>query len=99
MDLLTFEAQDPDQPTPEANMFEVCNYVEALAYARPELKRENGLPLSMRLLNEAHRHLMRGVRGAERQPGQVRRSQNWIGGTRPGNAAFVPRPRTRLAMY
>ncbi len=46
----------------------------------------------MRLLCEAHKRLMRGVRGAEKQPGQIRTSQNWIGGTRPGNARFVPPP-------
>jgi Fic family protein len=46
----------------------------------------------MRLLNETHARLMRGVRGAEKLPGEVRRSQNWIGGSRPGNAAYVPPP-------
>ena len=46
----------------------------------------------MRLLNETHRRLMRGVRGAEKQPGELRRSQNWIGGSRPGNAMYVPPP-------
>ncbi len=51
-----------------------------------------GLPLSIRLLNETHQRLMRGVRGAEKLPGEVRRSQNWIGGTRPGNAVHVPPP-------
>ena len=57
----------------------------------------HGLPLSMRLLNETHRRLMQGVRGASRQPGQVRRSQNWVGGSRPGNALFVPPPHHALA--
>ena len=46
----------------------------------------------MRLLNKTHARLMRGVRGAEKRPGEVRRSQNWIGGSRPGNAAYVPPP-------
>jgi Fic family protein len=70
----------------------VCNYLDALAYARREIARPKGLPLSTRLLCEAHKRLMRGARGAEKQPGQVRTSQNWIGGTRPGNARFVPPP-------
>lgn len=99
IDLLTFEAQEKsDQPTaPDADVEEVCNYVEALAYARVQLARPKGVPLSMRLLNETHRRLMRGVRGAEKRPGEVRRSQNWIGGSRPGNAAFVPPPPHLLA--
>ena len=46
----------------------------------------------MRLLNETHARLMRGVRGAEKRPGAVRRSQNWVGGSRPGNALYVPPP-------
>jgi Fic family protein len=46
----------------------------------------------MRLLNETHYRLMRGMRGAEKQPGEIRRSQNWIGGNRPGNAVYVPPP-------
>jgi Fic family protein len=71
---------------------EVCNYVDALHYARGQLTSPKGLPLSIRLLNETHARLMRGVRGANKQPGEIRRSQNWIGGSRPGNAAFVPPP-------
>jgi Fic family protein len=51
-----------------------------------------GLPLSTRLLCEVHKRLMRGVRGADQTPGAVRRTQNWIRGTRPGNARFVPPP-------
>jgi Fic family protein len=71
---------------------EVCSYLDALAYSRAQLADPKGLPLSMRLLSETHHRLMRGVRGAEKLPGEVRRSQNWIGGSRPGNAAYVPPP-------
>lgn len=93
VDLLTFEAQDAEQSTaPNADVEEVCNYLDALAYARAQLADPKGLPLSMRLLSATHQRLMRGVRGAEKLPGEVRRSQNWIGGSRPGNAAYVPPP-------
>ena len=71
---------------------EVVNYVAALTYAREQLASPRGLPLSVRLLRAAHRLLMSGVRGADQQPGEVRRSQNWVGGSRPGNARFVPPP-------
>jgi len=90
VDLLAFEAEPGDGAN--ADVEEVCNYLEALTYARAEIAKPRGLPLSMRLLNETHRRLMRGVRGAEKRPGEVRTSQNWIGGTRPGNAAYVPPP-------
>ncbi len=94
VDLLTFEAQDGAEQSaaPNADIEEVCNYLDALAYTRAQLADPKGLPLSMRLLNETHSRLMRGVRGAEKLPGEVRRSQNWIGGSRPGNAAYVPPP-------
>lgn len=75
-----------------ADVEEVCNYVDALNYARVELARPDGLPLSTRLLCEVHKRLMKGVRGQEKQPGRIRTSQNWIGGTRPGDAKFVPPP-------
>lgn len=91
VDLLEYEA-DKDARRPDDDVLEVCNYLDALTYARRQLASPKGLPLSMRLLHEAHRRLLRGVRGATKQPGEVRRSQNWIGGTRPGNAAFVPPP-------
>lgn len=91
VDLLTFEAEADANP-PGADVEEICNYLDALAYARGELGERTGLPLSMRLLNETHRRLMRGVRGAYKQAGEIRRTQNWIGGTRPGNAVFVPPP-------
>jgi len=90
IDLLTFEAEH--ETAPDAEVEEVCNYLEALSYARTELAKADGLPLSMRLLNEAHRRLMHGARGATKQPGEVRSSQNWIGGSRPGNAVYVPPP-------
>ncbi len=95
VDLLTFEADGGTAPN--ADVEEVCNYLSALSFARAELGKENGLPLSMRLLNEAHGRLMHGVRGANKQPGEVRRSQNWIGGSRPGNAVHVPPPPHALA--
>jgi len=91
LDLLTFEAEEGVGPS-GADVEEVCNYLDALAYARDQLAEPTGLPLSMRLLNETHRRLMRGVQGAEKHPGEIRRTQNWIGGTRPGNAVYVPPP-------
>ncbi len=97
MDLLTFEAEEHADKKDDADVEEVCNYLEALKYARKEVSRKEGVPISMRLLNEVHRRLMKGVRGSTKQPGEVRRSQNWIGGSRPGNAMFVPPPPYLLA--
>ncbi len=95
MDLLEVEASR-EAPV-NADVEEICGYIGALNYARTELDRDAGLPISMRLLSETHRRLLAGARGAHKQPGEVRRSQNWIGGTRPGNATFVPPPPHRLA--
>lgn len=92
IDLLSHEAAGSPEQTPKMAVQEVCNHVAALDYAISEIRREDGLPISMRLLNETHRRLMSGVRGADKHPGEVRRSQNWIGGTRPGNAVHVPPP-------
>ncbi len=94
-DLLATEAEAPTPAAPE-HVEEICNYLEALTYARGQLQRKGGLPLSTRLLNGAHRRLMSGTRGHDKQPGKPRRSQNWIGGTRPGNARFVPPPPHRI---
>lgn len=94
IDLLAFEAEE--HAAPSGDVEDVCNYLNALAYARGQIADEQGLPLSMRLLSETHRRLMSGVRGAAKQPGDVRRSQNWIGGSRPGNAVFVPPPPNAL---
>ncbi len=71
-------------------MREVSNYVAALDHGLHLLKK--GLPLSLRLIREVHGVLLTKDRGSKLTPGEFRRSQNWIGGTRPGNAAFVPPP-------
>jgi Fic family protein len=96
IDLLEYEAEQTTSVARD-DVHEVCNYLDAIKYARGQIKSARGLPLSIRLLNEAHRRLMRGARGANKQPGEIRRSQNWIGGTRPGNAVFVPAPPEELA--
>lgn len=94
-DVVTFEATR--ETTKPHDVEEVCNYVHAINYARGELASPKGLPLSTRLLCESHRRLMKGVRGADKAPGDIRRTQNWIGGTRPGNAKFVPPPPERVS--
>lgn len=76
---------------------DVTNYLRAFRRVRDELRDPDGLPISVRLLCEAHRLLLDGARGAGKQPGELRRSQNWLGGTRPGNAVFVPPPADRVA--
>ena len=89
-DVVTFDATDRTERFEDVQ--EVCNYVDALAHARAQLADQRGLPLSIRLLRDTHRILMSGVRGSDKLPGEVRRSQNWIGGRRPGTARFVPPP-------
>lgn len=69
---------------------EVSNYVKAINYAIKRL--DNGFPMCLRLLKEIHKVLLSGSRGSNKLPGEFRKSQNWIGGTRPGNALFVPPP-------
>jgi Fic family protein len=76
---------------------EVTNYLRAFRLVQQNLRDPSGLPLSVRLLCDAHRLLLDGARGTGKQPGELRRSQNWIGGTRPGNAVFVPPPPERVA--
>lgn len=88
-DLLLFELdQEPGVPLDDVR--EVSNYVAALYHGMHLLK--EGLPPSLRLLREIHGVLLSKGRGSQQLPGEFRRSQNWIGGTRPGNAAFVPPP-------
>ena len=91
-DLLTFEAEAATATSDDADVQEVCNYLDGLSYARQQIASDSGLPISVRLLNETHALLMRGVRGEDKQPGEVRRSQNMIGGARPGDVAFLPPP-------
>ena len=76
---------------------EVTNYLRAYRLVQDNLRSPKGLPISVRLLCDAHRLLLSGARGAGKQPGELRRSQNWIGGTRPGNAVFVPPPADKVA--
>ena len=75
---------------PVEDVAEVSRYVEAMTHGLQRLR--DGFPLSNRLLREMHGILLAAARGAQKTPGEFRRSQNWIGGTRPGNAAFVPPP-------
>jgi Fic family protein len=77
---------------------EVTNYVRAFQWVHAQMRSVGGLPISVRLLSEAHRRLLDGARGAGKQPGELRRSQNWIGGSRPGNALFVPPPAEKVGV-
>lgn len=88
-DLLLFEL-DEAPGVPFGDVLEVSNYVAALEYGMARLR--EGFPLCNRLLREMHARLMTKGRGSDKLPGEYRRSQNWIGGTRPGNARFVPPP-------
>jgi Fic family protein len=76
------------------DVIEVSNYVAALHHGLERLR--GGFPLSLRLIREIHGILLRKGRGHNKQPGEFRTSQNWIGGTRPGNALYVPPPPERL---
>jgi len=88
-DLLLFELDDaPGGPLND--VVDVSNYVAALENGLARLR--GGFPLSNRLIREVHERLLTRGRGADKQPGEFRRSQNWIGGTRPTNALFVPPP-------
>ena len=92
-DLLLFELEEAPG-VPIDDVVEVSNYVAALEHGMARLR--GGFPLSNRLIREMHEKLLARGRGSEKQPGEFRRSQNWIGGTRPGNAHFVPPPPARV---
>ncbi len=88
-DLLLFELEEAPG-TPVDDVVEVSNYIRALEHGMARLR--EGFPLCNRLLREMHAQLMSRGRGSDKEPGEFRRTQNWIGGTRPGNARFVPPP-------
>lgn len=88
-DLLLFEMKGmPGVPIDDVQ--EASNYVAAIEHGIMRLK--EGFPLSLRLIKEIHKILLSKGRGARRNPGEFRKSQNWVGGTRPGNASYVPTP-------
>ena len=88
-DLLLFESEEaPGVPLDDVR--EVSNYVAAMSHGLARIR--EGFPISLRLVREIHDILLSKGRGSTKQPGEFRRSQNWIGGTRPGNALFVPPP-------
>jgi len=88
-ELLLFE-NDAASGAPLEDVTEVSNYVAAMEHGMKRLA--EGFPLSLRLIKEVHGVLLAKGRGSEKQPGEFRTSQNWIGGSRPGNALFVPPP-------
>lgn len=88
-DLLLYEIEEvPGVPLDDVQ--EVSSYVAALNHGLSRIR--EGFPLSLRLIKEIHEVLLRSGRGSNQTPGEFRRSQNWVGGTRPGNALFVPPP-------
>ena len=92
-DLLLYESEEaPGVPLEDVQ--EVSSYVSAVEHGLTRLR--EGFPLSLRLLREIHGVLLARGRGSDKTPGEFRRSQNWIGGTRPGSAAFVPPPPDRV---
>ena len=95
-DLLLFENSEYPGNSGD-DVIEVSNYVAAMNFGLERLR--EGMPISSRLMREIHTILLRSGRGQEKQPGDFRRSQNWIGGTRPGDAVFVPPPANRVVEY
>ena len=88
-ELLLFERADLPGVTLD-DVQDVANYVAAMDYGLARIRED--FPISLRLIREIHEILLSKGRGSKRQPGEFRRSQNWIGGSRPGNAVFVPPP-------
>ena len=92
-DLLQFENQGICEAF-DQDIMEVSNYVAAMVHGLQRI--DGGFPLSLRLIREMHEILLKDGRGSFKQPGEFRHSQNWVGGTRPGNARFVPPPQEIL---
>jgi Fic family protein len=88
-DLLLYESEGAPG-VPLDDVIEVSNYVAAMDYGLKQIR--EGFPISLRLIKDIHKVLLSKGRGSAKEPGKFRRSQNWIGGTRPGNASFVPPP-------
>ena len=95
-DLMRYEI-DEAPGVPFDDVIEVSNYVRAFDHARQQIGSPDGLPLCNRLLRAVHEILLTGTRGSDKLPGEFRRSQNWIGGRRPGNARYVPPPHEQAA--
>ena len=93
-DLLAYESTGAEG-VPIDDVKEVSNYIHAMQHGLDRLK--GGFPLSQRLIREIHEILLTNTRGGDRDPGRFRTSQNWVGGTRPGNARFVPPPANEIA--
>ncbi len=92
-DLLLFE-NEAAQGVPRQDAEETANYIAALNHGMDTL-RSGRLPLCNRLLREVHGILLSAGRGSDKAPGEFRTKQNWIGGSRPGNARYVPPPADR----
>lgn len=90
-DVLLFELGQSNQPKSSDDLIEVINYATALEHAFKRMRDDN-FPLSNRLIKEVHKQLLQSGRGNKKTPGEFRRSQNWIGGSRPDNSHFVPPP-------
>jgi len=91
-ELLLFE-ENPGNKAPSEDIIEVSNYIAAINYG---IERLQSFPLSLRFIRELHGKMLASGRGSRKEPGEFRRSQNWIGGTRPGNANYVPPPAAEL---
>ncbi len=89
VDVLDYEAGNLEVDE-RSDVDEVVNYINAMNYGLSQVGSGDGLPLSLRLVKEIHKRLLEGVRGQNRTPGEFRTTQNWIGGSAPGNAIYVP---------